>query len=91
MAVLAGTSQTPLHNTQCCADWISVEAAGMQRRNITMRQLEPSYISALEILISAAAARLRNGSEGSFEFNEVLCLRLCQVDVQLRLSEVRCC
>lgn len=58
MAVLADISQTPLHSTQCCADWISVEAAGVQRRNITMRQLEPSYISALEIFISAAAARL---------------------------------
>lgn len=42
-----------------------------------MQQLEPSYINTLEISISAAGIKawLRDGSVGSFGFNEVL--RLC--------------
>lgn len=68
----------------------------MPRRHITIQQLQTSYINALEISISAAAARLSSaqlcdGSSGSFKFNEVLCLCLCQVDFELRLSEVRWC
>lgn len=58
MAVLGSITQTSLHSTQYSADWIIVETAGMQTHHITMQQLEPSCISALEISISAAASRL---------------------------------
>ena len=58
MTVLPSISQTRLHSTQYCADWIIVETAGMQRHHITKQQLEPSCINAQEIFISAATSRL---------------------------------
>lgn len=83
----------PYTATQYSADWLIVETAGMQRHHITMQQLEPSLHQCSGDLhqCSSTEARLCNGSGGSFEFNEVLCLCRCQVDFQLRLSEVCWC
>lgn len=44
--------------------------------------IRPSSVKAPEISISAEP-RLCDGSNGSFSFNEVLCLCLCQVDFHL--------
>lgn len=93
MAVLPSISQSSSNGAQCCVDWISVRTVEMHWHRFTMQQLGAFLHLCSGDLhqCSSVWARPHCGSNGSFEFNEVLCLCLCQVDFQLRLRGVCWC